>query len=305
MDLRQLECFFVVAQELHFGRAAERLYMGQSSVSEAIRSLEKTVGGPLFERSSRRVALTPLGEVLQEGAESAFISIKTSIKDCKRLAAGEQRKLRFGFLGGGLYELHQPLVAEFTALFPSVELDFVELSFVDHFSAVAYGSVDVAFCRLPLGAPGLTHGPMLMEDRRMLCVPNDHPLASREFVDGEALAGERLVKMVPGAVSQEWRDFHLPHRTPAGAPIGEGPAVRTLREAMAAVTGKQALMMLTKRAASYYPTPGISLVEIDLPSISSSLVWRRDDNRPIIGKLDALLARLARIYCPVTTPLAQ
>ena len=64
MDLRQFDCFLAVAETLHFGRAADALHMSQSSVSEAIKALERTLGGPLFERSSRRVALTPLGETL-------------------------------------------------------------------------------------------------------------------------------------------------------------------------------------------------------------------------------------------------
>ncbi|MGT2431861.1 LysR family transcriptional regulator [Cupriavidus basilensis] len=64
MDLKQLECFLAVARELHFGRAAETLYMSQSSVSEAIKTLERSLGGQLFDRTSRRVALTPLGIAL-------------------------------------------------------------------------------------------------------------------------------------------------------------------------------------------------------------------------------------------------
>ncbi|WP_244128391.1 LysR family transcriptional regulator [Burkholderia gladioli] len=91
MDFRHLECFFVLAQELHFGRAAERLHVGQSSVSESIRALEKTVGAPLFDRTSRRVALTPLGQALREGAEAAYMSLKTTLADCRRTAHGGRR----------------------------------------------------------------------------------------------------------------------------------------------------------------------------------------------------------------------
>ena len=65
MDLRQIDCFLAVATDLHFGKAAERLALAQSSVSEAIRSLEQEVGGQLFVRTSRRVQLTPLGEKLR------------------------------------------------------------------------------------------------------------------------------------------------------------------------------------------------------------------------------------------------
>ncbi|NMK49859.1 LysR family transcriptional regulator [Achromobacter sp. Bel] len=293
MDLRQLECFLTVAETLHFGRAAETLHMGQSSVSEAVKALERTLGGPLFERSSRRVALTPLGETLKLGAGPAVIMIKGALDDCKRQAAGKPRHLRIGFLGGGFYELYRPLVSEFKAAHPYVELEFIELTYVTHYAAVADGSVDAAFCRLPLGADGLRHGPIVLRDQRMLCVAHDHPFASAALLDPEVLADERLVRMVPGSVNQEWQDYHFPRHTPKGRPIGDGPVVRTIREGIAAVNTRQGLLMLTKRAASYYATPEIAFVEIDLPAMPSALVRRADDNRLILQELDTLLLRIA------------
>jgi len=296
MDLRQLECFLAVARELHFGRAAESLYMSQSSVSEAIKTLERTLGGQLFDRTSRRVALTPLGEALRHGAAPAVIQLKASIEACKRQAAGKARQLKIGFLGGGFYELHQPLVTEFTAAHPEIELEFVELTYVTHFAAVSDGSVDAAFCRLPLGVDGLLHGPVIMRDQRMLCVPRDHPFASAGLLDPELLSQERLVRMVPGSVNQEWQDYHFPRHTPQGKPIGEGPVIRTIREAISAVCTKQGLLMMTKRAASYYATPQIAFVEIDLPAMPSALVRRVDDHRPILQEMDDLLLRIACRY---------
>lgn len=100
-------------------------------------------------------------------------------------------------------------MAEFTAAHPGVELDFTELTYVTHYAAVADGSVDVAFCRLPLGADGLCHGPIVLRDQRMLCVPHDHPFAAAHLLDPELLARERLVRMVPGSVNQEWQDYHF------------------------------------------------------------------------------------------------
>ncbi|QOT78043.1 LysR family transcriptional regulator [Cupriavidus basilensis] len=296
MDLKQLECFLAVARELHFGRAAEKLNVSQSSVSEAVKALEHALGGLLFDRTSRRVALTPLGETLRKGAAPALIQLKASIEDCKQQAAGKPRLLKIGFLGGGFYELHQPFVTEAKAAHPEIELEFVELTYVTHFAAVSDGTVDAAFCRLPLGADGLRHGPVIMRDQRLLCVPQDHPLATTGLVDPELLAQERLVRMVPGSVNQEWQDYHFPRHTPQGKPIGEGPVIRTIREAIAAVGTRQALLMLTKRAASYYATPQIAFVEIDLPAMPSALVWRADDRRPILQELDALLLRIGRRY---------
>src|ERR1700692_4503233 len=79
---RQIDCFLAVATDLHFGKAAERLALAQSSVSEAIRSLEHEVGGPLFVRTSRRVQLTPLGEKLRRGVEPAALVLRATLDGC-------------------------------------------------------------------------------------------------------------------------------------------------------------------------------------------------------------------------------
>lgn len=296
MDLKQLECFLAVARELHFGRAAETLYMSQSSVSEAIKALERALGGQLFDRTSRRVELTTLGEALRNGVAPAVIQIKASVEGCKRQAAGKPRQLKIGFLGGGFYELQQPFVTEFMAAHPAIRLEFVELTFATQFAAVSDGSVDAAFCRLPVGAAGLRNGPIIMRDQRMLCVPRDHPFADIGLADPELLSQERLVRMVPGSINQEWQDYHFPRHTPQGKPIGEGPVIRTIGEAISAVSTRQGLIMLAKRAASYYATPQVAFVEIDLPAMPSALVRRADDHRPILQEMDALLLRIACRY---------
>lgn len=294
MELRQLECFLAVAQELHFGRAAERLSMSQSSVSEAIKALEHRLGAPVFDRTSRRVTLTPLGDTLKRGSEPALIALRATFQDCRRQAAGKMRQLKIGFLGGGFYELHRPLMAEFGEMHRDVELEFVELTYLNHFSGVIDGTVDVGFCRLPLGIDALHGGPIVMRDQRMLCVPHDHSFTQFALLDPERLAEETLVRTTPGSVPDEWDSFHFPKHTPQGRPIAQGPVVRTIREAIAAVATGQGLFMLTKRAANYYATPGISFVEIDLPPTPSALVWRRNDIRPIIQDLNATLVRIAR-----------
>ncbi|MBR7652220.1 LysR family transcriptional regulator [Brucella oryzae] len=296
MELRQLECFLAVAQELHFGRAAEKVGMSQSSVSETIKSLEKIIGGALFDRTSRRVSLTRLGENLKNGSEPAIIALRAAYMDCKRQAAGKLRQLRIGFLGGGFYELHSPLVMEFAEQHPDIELEFVELSYLNQFSAIADGTVDTGFCRLPLGIDSLQHGPVVMRDQRMLCVPDGHPFTRFSLLNPEYLAEETLVRITPGSVTEEWDNFHFPKHTPYGKPIAQGPVVRTIREAIAAVASRQGLVMLTKRAGNYYTTPGISFVEIDLPPTPSALAWRRNDLRPVILDLNAILVRIAKRY---------
>src|ERR1700676_453163 len=104
MELRQIDCFLAVATDLHFGKAAVRLSLAQSSVSEAIGSLEKEVGGQLFVRTSRSVQLTPLGQKFRCGVEPAALVLRATLDDCRKTALGQAGRLRIGFLGGGLYE---------------------------------------------------------------------------------------------------------------------------------------------------------------------------------------------------------
>ena len=98
----------------------------------------------------------------------------------------------------------------------------MELTYVTHYAAVADGSVDVAFCRLPLGADGLCHGPIVLRDQRMLCVPHDHPFTAFTLLDPEVLGDERLVRMVPGSVNQNGRTIIFPATRPRDARSATG-----------------------------------------------------------------------------------
>src|SRR3982075_2528412 len=170
MELRQIDCFLAVATDLHFGKAAKRLSLAQSSVSEAINSLEKEVGGQLFVRTSRWVQLTPLGEKFRLGVEPAALVLRATLDDCRKIALGQTSRLRIGFLGGGLYEYTLPFVRHLKNKF-HIDVEWVELSVLDQFAAVAVGKVDAAFCRLPLSHDGLVQCTVLLEEKKKLVVP--------------------------------------------------------------------------------------------------------------------------------------
>jgi LysR family transcriptional regulator, benzoate and cis,cis-muconate-responsive activator of ben and cat genes len=278
VDLRQIDCFLAVATDLHFGKAAERLALAQSSVSEAIRSLEHEVGGPLFVRTSRRVQLTPLGEKLRLGVEPAALVLRATLDDCRRTALGQANQLRIGFLGGGLYELTLPFVRHLKSKF-RIDVEWVELSVLDQFEAVAARKVDAAFCRLPLSHDGLVQCAVLFEDKRKLVVPADHRLAHRSLIDPEELALETLPTLPDDHQLGAWAAFHFPDHTPSGRPIRKGPVVETVRECLAVVESGKAVVIFGARAEHYYSNPGIKYIEIDLPPVATALVRRRADRR--------------------------
>jgi DNA-binding transcriptional LysR family regulator len=282
---RQIDCFLAVATDLHFGKAAERLSLAQSSVSEAIRSLENEVGGRLFVRTSRRVKLTPLGEKLRLGAEPATLMIRATLEDCRKTALGKSNRLRIGFLGGGLYELTLPFVRQLKAKF-NIDVDWVELTLLAQFEAVAAGKVDAAFCRLPLSHDGLVQGSILFEDKRKLIVPIDHRLADSTLINPEELALETLPTLPDDHQLGAWAAIHFPDHTPSGRPIARGPVVTTVRECLAVVESGEGVVIFGGRAEHYYSNPGVKYIEIDLPPVATALVRRRADRRRLMMNLE-------------------
>jgi len=304
VDLRQIDCFLAVATELHFGKAAERLHLAQSSVSEAIRSLEHEVGGRLFIRTSRRVQLTDLGAKLRLGVEPAALVLRATLEDCRKTALGKSSRLRIGFIGGGLYELTLPFVRQLKAKF-NLDVDWVELTPLDQFEAVASGKVDAAFCRLPLSRDGLVQSVILFEDSRKLVVPVGHRLADKTLVDPEELAHEILPTLPDDHQIGAWAAIHFPDHTPAGRPIARGPVVTTPRECLAVVESGEAVVIFPARAERYFSNPGIRWIDIDLPPVATALVRRRADRRRVIGDLEKCSRDIAEGLLDSPTPPAR
>jgi DNA-binding transcriptional LysR family regulator len=285
VELRQIDCFLAVATDLHFGKAARRLSLAQSSVSEAIRSLEHEVGGQLLVRTSRRVQLTPLGEKFRLGVEPAALVLRATLDDCRKTALGQASRLRIGFLGGGLYELTLPFVRHLRNKF-HIDVEWVELSLLDQFEAVAVGKVDAAICRLPLSHDGLVQCTVLLEEKKKLVVPAGHRLSDRELIDPEELALETLPTLPDNHQLGAWAAIHFPDHTPSGRPIARGPVVTTIRECLAVVESGEAVVIVGARAEHYYSNPRIRFIEIGVPPVGTALVRRRADRRRVIQDLE-------------------
>jgi DNA-binding transcriptional LysR family regulator len=160
VELRQIDCFLAVATDLHFGKSGAEtlsrpvLRLGSDTLIGARRGGGRG-GGRLLVRTSRRVQLTPLGERFRLGVEPAVLVLRATLDDCRKTALGQASRLRIGFLGGGLYELTLPFVRHLRSKF-HIDVEWVELSLLDQFEAVAVSKVDAAFCRLPLQHRGRT-----------------------------------------------------------------------------------------------------------------------------------------------------
>jgi DNA-binding transcriptional LysR family regulator len=236
-------------------------------------------------RTSRRVQLTPLGEQFRLGVESAALALRATLDECRKTALGQANRLRIGFLGGGLYEYTLPFVRHLRSKF-HIDVDWVELSLLDQFEAVALGKVDAAFCRLPLSHDGLVQCAVLFEEKKKLVVPADHRLRDRDLIDPEELALETLPTLPDDHQLGAWAAIHFPDHTPSGRPIRRGPVVTTIRECLAAVESREAVVIVGERLERYYSNPAIRYVEIGVAPVETALVRRRADRRRAIQELE-------------------
>ena len=152
MELRHLRYFVAVAEELNFTRAAARLHIGQPPLSMQIRDLEGEMGVRLFERTQRRVALTPAGQCLLEHAYRILGGVREAVEAAQRVARGELGELRVGFTSSLPFtDLLPDALHDYRRRFPAVRLQLSEMFTPEQFGALARGELDVGFVRLQGG----------------------------------------------------------------------------------------------------------------------------------------------------------
>lgn len=192
VELRQLEAFVAVADELHFGRAANRLHVGTPTLSELIRRLERELGTPLFTRTTRRVALTQAGTELLLRSTVILDDVAAAAAAVRRVAEGAAGTIRLGFTPPAGTVLAPHLVERFGAEAPDVSVQLRPMWLPTLSDALAAGDVDVSLtCGLPPDAPGISAEVFAAEDLLVGLRPS-HRLAGQEAVALSDLAGEVL-----------------------------------------------------------------------------------------------------------------
>jgi DNA-binding transcriptional LysR family regulator len=204
LDLRRLRSFVVVAEELHFGRAAQRLHIAQPPLSQQIRLLERDLGAQLFNRNRRRVELTAPGRLLLVHARP-LLEQAERIESLVALAgSGMAGLLAIGFVASAAYEAMPAAVRAFREGHPEVELRLEEGHSAELLADLNAGRIDVAFVRRPVLDRRLAID-ALADERLVVALPADHPAAGAPALPVGALAGEGFV-MVSRRVGAGYRD---------------------------------------------------------------------------------------------------
>jgi DNA-binding transcriptional LysR family regulator len=249
VETRELRYFVAVAEELHFGRAAERLGMAQPPLSRAIRQLERRLGVSLLERTSRSARLTPAGEVLLHEGRAALEAVAGAVRRAQR--AGAQR-LVLAVKPGGDTELLPALLAHYAAEPEAVAVEVV-FSVGERAALVRDGRADVALLHRPHNdLAGLDSEP-LSSERQVVVLPARHPLAGQAAVSLADLAHEAQPRW-PGTA-------------------GDGPLVHDIGELMQLVALGRVVAVMPESAGGRLPGDLACRPVLDAPPVTTVVAW--------------------------------
>jgi DNA-binding transcriptional LysR family regulator len=303
VELRELRIFLVLADELHFGRTAERLGISQPGVSEAVRTLESRLGVKVFDRTSRRVRLTSAGEDLRRKLAPAVAAVEHALAETGDPSGEVRGLLRIGFVLTTEGPALSRLVAAFHARHPGCEVRLQEVETFDAYRALRRGDIDVLCNWLAVDEPDLTAGAAFAYYQRALAVAPSHRLADQATVSVEELADEQVALFPPTTPSAVY-DLLVPPRTPSGRPIRRTQPIRTIHEILSFVA-RGRIVHPTSSTVPIFDRDDVVLVPInDLPPIPLGLVWSTSRENSRIRALDAA-ARSSRRHPTQAIPLQQ
>ncbi|MBR1221965.1 LysR family transcriptional regulator [Bradyrhizobium sp. U87765 SZCCT0131] len=284
MDLRQLRYFAVLAEEKHFGRAAQRLALSQPPLSTAIRQLEAEIGAKLFARTSRHVSLTPAGVALQREAQVLLRRADEARALVKAVAEGHGARFRVGFAGSMLYRGLPALLADVGTLAPDIELTLQELNSTEQIEALHRDEIDLGFIHgrsTPDGLDGFRYH----AEPFVACVPDGHAAARARTLRLTRLQHEDFV-LFSQRVSPDYFQSVMAICLAAGFMPRVRHEVRHWLSVVSFVANGLGVALVPRTLATSH-LAGATFVPIERSDILSETwcVWKAGEARPALDKL--------------------
>jgi DNA-binding transcriptional LysR family regulator len=294
VDLKQLRYFVAVAEELHFGRAAKRLFISQPALSFDIRKFEEQLGVQLLARTSKTVSLTNAGQVLLDEARRLLLQASEAERITVRSAHGLAGRLRIGFVNSMLYRGLPRAVKRFETDHPTVEIVLKEMNTNEQVQAIQRMQIDMGCAHWGNFPSEVVSAPIFSEPF-LCCLPVAHPLARRRKIDLRDLAQEPFI-LFPRAVSPHYHDLIIAQCVGAGF----SPQIRhearlwqtvvTMVEfGMGVALVPYTLRQVSNERVCYRPLAHETLE-------SQVLLRRADEGEPIVARFADYLSDAARSF---------
>ncbi|MEV6774198.1 LysR substrate-binding domain-containing protein [Nocardia sp. NPDC051030] len=247
LERHELEVFLTLVEELHFGRTAERLRISTARASQVIAKLERRLGVPLFERSSRRVTATPAGRELYAELRPAWDRIGTAVQRTIDIGRGKSGTLTVGFIDAATSQLLARTAALFHSRLPEYTVLIREVPPAQVIPWLRADEIDIALGVLPVTDPDIATSSMLASEAQVVAVAVNHPLAKRRSVTADDIARTTLLTGSPTA---------------------------TLNEQLMLVGAGSGALLVPAHTPRYHPRPDVAYIPLkDSPPIEWALLW--------------------------------
>lgn len=294
IELRQLRYFVAVAEELHFGRAAQRLHMTQPPLSQSIQALEAILGVQLFRRTSRSVALTAAGLALLPEAQRILQQTAALPDLMRRAASGASGRLSLAFVSTADYSVLPPFLREFRTAYPEVEIDLREATTDVQLDDLMQERIDVGLLIPPLPDKAklqLDYLPVLSEPL-ILAVPKGlKALHGKQKLALQAVADMPLI-IFPRRIAPAFHDAILACYRDAGLTPHIGQEAIQMQTIIGLVSAGMGIA-LVPQSVSNLKRPGVDYKALTnkTPLVETGLAWRRDNTSPVLNAFLELLRK--------------
>jgi DNA-binding transcriptional LysR family regulator len=290
MELHHLRYLVAVAEEQHFGRAAQKLFISQPSLSYAIKALERELGLTLLQRSPRRVELTAAGHDVVAAARRALHAATTVSRTAERHRGAQAGLLRIGFEATGASEFGTRARQRFLAHYPHARVELHRSDWGGEADALRAGTVDAAFVWLPCDDTDLTLQ-IVATEPRFAGVALHHRLANREHLSIDDLADEPL--MTTRKAPRFWVDWWAVSPRPDGSEVRWGPETNNIEECFEHVADGAAACICPTSIIAFYQRPDIAWIPItDIEPLQIAFAHRTDDTTPVVATFAGIVADL-------------
>ncbi|MGX7704433.1 LysR family transcriptional regulator [Methylobacterium sp. Gmos1] len=294
-ELSQLRCFVAVAEELHFGRAAERLHLTQPPVSRQIQVLERVLDVTLLDRTSRAVRLTPAGRRFLTEARRILRLSDEAAATARRVAAGQAGSVTLGFTAAAAYRTLPDLVRAARHRLPEADIHLKEMVSTAQAEALGSHAIDLGLMRPPL-PPAADGSLRIARETLVAALPNDHPLAAGDGVTAQAVAGEPLIAYAPDE-ARYFHDLVGDYFSEAGLAPKAVQHLAQIHTILSLVRSGLGVALVPESAASLR-VAGVTLRPL-IPAprrpVELFLVWRRGNDNPLIPILTELATSMPEL----------
>jgi len=290
MDLRELESFVAVAEELHFGRAARRAHLSQPALSQQIQRLERELGFAVFSRDRRHVELTAAGAVLLQRVRRLLDDADDMVAAAGRVAAGHAGVLRIGHGGDALYGPVPPVVHQLRELAPDVDVTLEEHKTARQLDLIGLGRLDAGFVHLPDDGVNGFHVTVLDREPLDVCLPAGHRLAGSSAVRLPELSDDNFV-MFARPLEPDTHDRITAACRTAGFEARVVHEAATLHGLISLVAAALGVGFTVRSVATGLQHDGVVFRPVEPPAIelTNAVVWRARPSNPALACLESAL----------------